>query len=1169
MIVHDNETERLEVLRECRILDTAPEDAYDDITRLAAHICGVPIAAVSLVDAERQWFKSILGLDAQETPREVAFCAHTILQRDLMIVPDAWADARFADNPLVTDTPNIRFYAGVPLITEDGHALGSLCVIDRVPRHLTPEQELALRLLARQAANQLELTRRIAVQEQVIAERRQIDQELARLAAIVESSSDAIWSADLHGIITSWNAGAERLYGYVAAEVVGQHQSMLLPPEERGFLAAITDALLRGEARENLEVQRRHKNGAWIDVSLTFSVVNDTAGRAVGVSAVGRDITPRKQAERALEKQRQFQDGLLESLQEGIVACDADGTLTLFNRASREFHGLPEQPLPPDRWADQFDLYDADGLTPMRTEDIPLFRALKGEAVRAAEMVIAPKNGPARTLLANGYAIYGADGAKLGAVVAMRDITEQKRIAAALQRAHDEMETRVQERTAALRAGEERYRFLADAMPQIVWTATPDGNLDYYNRRWYDYTGMTLEQTRDLGWQPVLHPDDLQNCIDRWRLACATGAPFEAECRFRRASDGAYRWHLGRAFPLRDQAGAILQWFGTCTDVHDYKEAERALRQTHDELESRVAQRTAELAAVSRTLREDQERFRSSIHAMQEGLVLQDADGAILLCNESAERILGISAGQMTGRTSLDPHWRAIRDDGSEFPEHEHPAAAALRDGVPRQGVVMGIHKPDGDMAWVSVNAVPLSHPGEARPHGVVCTFDDITDRRRAEEAMRRSEASLAEAQRVAKVGSWELDVATGTVTWSAELFRLVGYDPALGEPSYSAQLALYHPDDAAALEALVARAIEHGEGYEIDLRRAGANGPTQWYHAVGTVVTNAAGRVARLMGTLTDITERALSEERFRVLFERSSDAHLLFDEGGIIDCNPAAVALLRCMDKSQVLSLHPAVLSPERQPDGRRSDEKSVEMDALAREQGFHRFEWTHRKMDGEEFPVEVTLTPVTLNERPVLLVVWHDLSERQRAEQQVKDYAVILELQKGQLEVANAELEALATTDGLTGLKNHRAFQERLAEEISRAERYGTPLAAVLLDVDHFKQYNDTFGHPAGDAVLRAVAHVLQTSARETDVVARYGGEEFCLLLPQTDGAGAMMIAERIRQTIEDTAWPLRAVTASFGVATLRLAPGSGADLVARSDRALYDSKASGRNQVTCAR
>lgn len=151
-----NEKERLAALDRYRILDTPSERAYDDITRLAAFICQAPIALISFVDANRQWFKSRTGLDTRETHRDLAFCAYSIFEPGLLVVPDASADDRFRDNPLVMHPPHIRFYAAAPLLTSDNYALGSLCVIDRQPRELTAEQEEALECLSRQVIDQLE-----------------------------------------------------------------------------------------------------------------------------------------------------------------------------------------------------------------------------------------------------------------------------------------------------------------------------------------------------------------------------------------------------------------------------------------------------------------------------------------------------------------------------------------------------------------------------------------------------------------------------------------------------------------------------------------------------------------------------------------------------------------------------------------------------------------------------------------------------------------------------------------------------------------------------------------------------------------------------------------------------------------------------------------------------
>jgi hypothetical protein len=157
--IPDNEAQRLAALKEYRILDTAAEQAYDDITALAAYLCRVPITMISLVDESRQWFKSKLGLNQRETPRDVAFCAHAILQTEPLIVRDALKDARFADSALVARSPHIRFYAGFPLASPEGFALGTLCAIDRRPRQLSTEQKTAMRALARQVMALLELRR--------------------------------------------------------------------------------------------------------------------------------------------------------------------------------------------------------------------------------------------------------------------------------------------------------------------------------------------------------------------------------------------------------------------------------------------------------------------------------------------------------------------------------------------------------------------------------------------------------------------------------------------------------------------------------------------------------------------------------------------------------------------------------------------------------------------------------------------------------------------------------------------------------------------------------------------------------------------------------------------------------------------------------------------------
>ena len=496
----ENEAERLAVLRRYNILDTDAEQAFDDIARLVAHICGTPIALVSIIDTTRQWFKAKVGIDVSETARDLAFCAHAILQPDeLLIVPNAPDDHRFADNPLVTDAPFIRFYAGAPLVTSDGFALGTLCAIDQNPHEITPEQKAALNSLARQVVSQLEL--RCALQERTEAER---------------------------------------------------------------------------------------------------------------------------------------------------------------------------------------------------------------------------------------------------------------------------------------------------------------------------------------------------------------------------------------------------------------------------------------------SARESENRFRAMLEAMHEGVVFQDVHSTIEVCNRRAEEILGLSAAQMEGRDSLDPRWRIIHEDGSPYPGEMHPSQVCLRTGKPQFNALMGVHQPNDTLRWISVNATPMFRDGEAQPYATLATFADVTERKQIEDLIEEQMVQIAE---------------------------------------YSVML----------------------EGQKLEL-------------------------------------------------------------------------------------------------------------------------------------------------------------------------------ECQKEELEAANTLLRALAITDGLTGLANHRHFQDRLAEEFRRTRRYDLPLSLILLDVDYFKKYNDAFGHPAGDVVLKRVADLLKCAARETDIVARYGGEEFTVILPETDSIGASVLAERIRESIAEAVWDKREITVSVGVVSVRLTSENGAELVEQADQALYTSKSNGRNRVS---
>ncbi|MEW6491716.1 MAG: PAS domain-containing protein [Cyanobacteriota bacterium] len=303
-----------------------------------------------------------------------------------------------------------------------------------------------------------------------------------------------------------------------------------------------------------------------------------------------------------------------------------------------------------------------------------------------------------------------------------------------------------------------------------------------------------------------------------------------------------------------------------------------ALQQS--ELYSRVQGELIERQRIEQELRVSEQRYRSVVTVMSEGIVLQQADGQITACNASAESILGLTAQQMQGLTSVDPRWQAIREDGSPFPGELHPAMVTLRTGKPQSNVIMGIHKPDGSLTWISINSQPLIHPGETQAYAAVTSFSDITERREAEEKLRKSEVNLAAAQRVAHVGNWEFDVLTQEIIWSEELFRIFGLDPTEPEPTFDEHLQQIHPDDRALWQEVVGQALASGNSYKFDFRivrpnsaavaTPGASGQVRYLEARGEAVFNEQGQVIKLFGTSLDITDRKQIEEALRSSEER-----------------------------------------------------------------------------------------------------------------------------------------------------------------------------------------------------------------------------------------------------------------------------------------------------------
>jgi PAS domain S-box-containing protein len=279
-----NEAERIAALRALDVLDSAEEDIYDTIVKAAAEICQTSMASLTFVDSNRQWFKSRIGLNATETSRDVSFCGHAILGSDLFIVEDSLLDPRFRGNPLVQGSPNVRFYAGMPLLTDTGLALGTLCVIDSIPRSLNVQQRAALGVLANSVMRVLKLRQ---------------DVKVAVFARAVDMASDGITIASAAaGELTIMYANESflQLTGYAYVEVMNRPAIFPLEPNCKEAVDAVLYAETKGKA-STVESQFRRKDGATRWARVTFVPYVDAKGRLVYLVAVHRDITDVREAE--------------------------------------------------------------------------------------------------------------------------------------------------------------------------------------------------------------------------------------------------------------------------------------------------------------------------------------------------------------------------------------------------------------------------------------------------------------------------------------------------------------------------------------------------------------------------------------------------------------------------------------------------------------------------------------------------------------------------------------------------------------------------------------------------------------------------------------------------------------------------------------------------------
>ena len=384
--------------------------------------------------------------------------------------------------------------------------------------------------------------------------------------------------------------------------------------------------------------------------------------------------------------------------------------------------------------------------------------------------------------------------------------------------------------------GSERLnaQLLVDSIPSLIHTARPDGYLDYFNKPWLEYLGVTLDKVAGWNWAAYIHPEDVEGILAKWRACLATGETFEYETRVRRAN-GEYRWMFHRKVPLRDaNGGNIVKWYGSSLDIEERKAAEQKIREQETEL-------------------------RNLLDLMPQQVFVFGPEGNPIYANRGAFEYFGVDADQLLSESRIN----FVHLDDREYflaKRNKGLLTGALHEFEAR------LLRHDGIFRWFLFRRNPLK---DDRGHILrwYGTATDIEDRKRAEEALRTSQAYLADAQRLSHTGSWAWNLRTGTQFWSEEIYRIYGYNPHEVGPTWEQFLKRVHPEDRPQIEQ---RAKMEATGREWtdshgDFRIVLPDGTIKYLHSVAHPVRDGSGETAEIIGTVMDVTEHELLTQELR----------------------------------------------------------------------------------------------------------------------------------------------------------------------------------------------------------------------------------------------------------------------------------------------------------------
>ena len=529
-----------------------------------------------------------------------------------------------------------------------------------------------------------------------ITERKQAEEQLKKRTWKLESVLSSVKTVslivtDLEGIIEDISSGVEDIFGYDREEMIGRHVSMLHTEEEAARLSEYVTRLLQGQGF-SVETSLIRKSGEKFPALFSVQPVFDDQGQVISTLGISFDITERKQAENTIENERAYLSAVIDNLEEAIVICDAEGRIARFNETARRLHGLPEDPIPPEQWAEHYDLYQEDGITPLPLEDIPLFRALQGERVLNAEIAVAPKHKGPYYLVCSGQALTDETGKITGSVVAMHDITERKQM----------------EET--LRRSENYYRALFESSATAIFIINEDTTIALANSYFEEIFGYSREEVEGKkSWTEFVHPEDVAWTKEYHYLRRREpyAAPRQYECRLIDRHG-----HKRNFFLAVDMIPETSQSIASGLDITEQKKAKEALRESE------------------RKYRQEKEYLDNLIQNSADAVVILDEHGRIVRWNKQAQEASGYSYQDVRGT-----HFSRFHADGEQMER----MLSELRKKGSIQDYEIPLLTKNGREIPCSMS-VSTIHDTENKLIGSINILRDLTEWKQAEEALHQSE---------------------------------------------------------------------------------------------------------------------------------------------------------------------------------------------------------------------------------------------------------------------------------------------------------------------------------------------------------------------------------------------------------------------------------------------